>query len=52
MKTVVLRKDMLKPAVEIKSGLTMNDYIAFPYGKDVTEGKKCINVEGYDDMEY
>ena len=39
-------------AVEIKSGLTMNDYIAFPYGKDVTEGKKCINVEGYDDMEY
>ena len=38
-------------AVEIKSGLSMNDYIAFPYGKDVIEGKKCINVEGYADQE-
>ena len=37
-------------AVEIKSGLTMDDYITFPYGKDVEEGKKCINSEGYDDM--
>ena len=36
-------------AIEIKEGLSMDDYIAFPYGKDVTEGKKCINTEGYEE---
>lgn len=31
--------------VEVKSGLTMNDYIAFPYGPDVKEGVRAV-VEG------
>ncbi len=37
-------------AIEIKSGLSMDDSIAFPYGKDVTEGKKCIITENFDEM--
>ena len=45
-------KTVYNYAIEIKSGLSMEDYIAFPYGKDVAEGKKCINVEGYADMDY
>ncbi|MCR5147706.1 MAG: HlyD family efflux transporter periplasmic adaptor subunit [Eubacterium sp.] len=36
--------------IEIKSGIEMNDYICFPYGKDVAEGKKCINTESYEDV--
>ena len=39
--------DLKNPAlyVEVKSGLTMNDYIAFPYGPDVKEGVRAV-VEG------
>lgn len=32
-------------AMEIKSGLSMEDEIAFPYGKDVKEGAKTVSVE-------
>lgn len=32
-------------AMEIKSGLSMEDEIAFPYGKDVKEGAKTVTVE-------
>ncbi len=34
--------------VEVKSGLTMEDYIAFPYGPDVKEGVRVL-VEGTDE---
>lgn len=34
--------------VEIKSGLTMEDYVAFPYGPDVQEGVRAV-VEGTQD---
>lgn len=32
-------------SVEIKSGLTIDDYVAFPYGSDVEEGVRVV-VEG------
>ncbi len=35
-------------ATEIKSGLTINDYVAFPYGPDVAEGVRVV-VEGSGD---
>ena len=31
--------------VEIRGGLTMEDYIAFPYGKNVTEGARTVEAE-------
>ena len=37
-------------ALEIKSGLDGSEYICFPYGKDVAEGKKCVNSDSYEDM--
>lgn len=36
-------------AMEIKSGLSMEDEIAFPYGKDVKEGAKTVSVETLDE---
>ena len=27
--------------IVVKSGITANDFIAFPYGKDAVEGKVC-----------
>ncbi len=30
---------------EIKSGLTMDDYVAFPYGTNVAEGAKAVEAE-------
>ncbi|WP_322182216.1 biotin/lipoyl-binding protein [Neglectibacter caecimuris] len=35
-------------ALEIKSGLTIDDYIAFPYGPDVEEGVK-VRLQGSED---
>ena len=35
---VVTGRTVYGSAVEIKSGLTEEDMIAFPYGKDVVEG--------------
>lgn len=32
-------------AIEIKSGLTLEDYIAFPYGKTAKEGVKTVKEE-------
>lgn len=40
--TVVTGKMVYGAYLEIKSGLTQDDYIAFPYGKNVTEG---VNTE-------
>lgn len=34
-------------SVEIKSGLTIDDYVAFPYGADVKEGMRVV-LEGSD----
>lgn len=36
-------------AMEIKSGLSIEDEIAFPYGKDVKEGAKTVSVETLDE---
>ena len=33
---------------EVKDGLTINDYIAFPYGSDVREGTRVV-VQGTTD---
>ena len=30
--------------IEITSGLTMEDYIAFPYGKDIKEGADAVEA--------
>ncbi len=35
-------------SIEIKSGLTIDDYVAFPYGKDVEEGVRVV-VQGSED---
>ena len=36
--------------IEIKSGLSPNDYIAFPYLKDAVEDKKCVVSDNLDDI--
>ena len=36
--------------IEIKSGLSMEDEIAFPYLKDAVEGKKCVLSENLDEI--
>ena len=38
-------------SLEIKSGLTQDDYIAFPYGPDVKEGVRVL-LEGTDEPPY
>lgn len=38
--TVVTGKSIYNSYIEIKSGLTMDDYIAFPYGKNLKDGVK------------
>lgn len=38
--------------VEIKSGLSREDYIAFPYGKGVVEGAKTTRVDSLTAMSY
>ena len=35
---------------EIKSGLTVDDWIAFPYGKDVKENAETIESDNSDDF--
>ena len=37
-------------SVMIKSGLTEEDRIAFPYGKNVVEGAQTVDSDGYDSM--
>lgn len=44
---VVTGKTLYGSAIEIKSGLTEDDYIAFPYGKDVVEGATVIESMEY-----
>jgi multidrug efflux pump subunit AcrA (membrane-fusion protein) len=39
-RTVQVGKDLYGYYTQIRSGLTMDDYIAFPYGTDVTDGAK------------
>lgn len=41
-------KSLYGYSTEIKSGLTMDDYIAFPYGTDVKEGIRVV-VQGSED---
>ena len=36
--------------IEIKSGITMEDYVAFPYAKDAVEGVKTKQSSMYDMM--
>lgn len=36
--------------IEIKSGLSMEDEIAFPYLKDAVEGKKCVLSDNLDEI--
>ena len=42
-------KTVYGSVIEIKSGLDGSEYICFPYGKDVSEGKKCVNTDSYED---
>jgi len=44
---VVTGKTLYGSAIEIKSGLTEDDYIAFPYGKDVVEGATAVESMDY-----
>lgn len=46
---VVTGRTLYGSAIEIKSGLTMEDYIAFPYGKTAKEGVKTSRGDGEDD---
>lgn len=39
-RTVQTGRDLYGYYTEIRSGLTMDDYIAFPYGSDVTDGAR------------
>lgn len=39
-RTIQTGKDLYGSYTEIRGGLTMDDYIAFPYGNDVTDGAK------------
>lgn len=39
-RTVQTGRDLYGYYTEIRNGLTMDDYIAFPYGNDVTDGAK------------
>lgn len=41
-RTIQTGRDLYGSYTEIRSGLTMEDYIAFPYGKDVTNGAETI----------
>ncbi len=41
-------KSLYGYSLEIKSGLTMDDYIAFPYGSDVKEGVRVV-IQGSED---
>jgi len=38
--------------VQIKSGLSREDYIAFPYGKGVVEGARTTRVDALKAMDY
>ncbi|MBR1810339.1 MAG: biotin/lipoyl-binding protein [Clostridia bacterium] len=44
-RTVRLGKDLWGWSTQIKSGLSEDDYIAFPYGTDVVEGAKTVEAE-------
>ena len=35
---------------QIKAGLTLEDRIAFPYGKGVVEGAQTVEAESLDDL--
>ncbi len=43
-------KSLYGSSLEIKSGLTIDDYVAFPYGPDVKEGVRVLK-EGSEDTE-
>ncbi|MBQ2705281.1 MAG: biotin/lipoyl-binding protein [Agathobacter sp.] len=41
---IVTGKTVYGSAIEVKSGITDEDLIAFPYGKDVVEGAKAVEA--------
>ena len=47
---VQIGKTLYGEALEIKSGVTMEDYIAFPYGKGLKEGARCDLANGMEDL--
>ena len=45
---VRIGKSLWGEMLEVKSGLTMDDCLAFPYGNGAIEGIKCKKVESLD----
>ena len=37
-------RDLWGSYTQIRGGLTIDDYVAFPYGRDVTEGAKTVEA--------
>lgn len=50
--TVTTGQTFYNTVIEIKEGLTMEDCVAFPYGKDVKEGAKTVVSESDSDIVY
>ena len=44
--TVQTGKTLWDYYVEVKSGLSLADYVAFPYGKNVRDGVKAVTADG------
>ncbi|MGN0435503.1 MAG: HlyD family efflux transporter periplasmic adaptor subunit [Wujia sp.] len=49
---VTVGKTLWNSYMEIKSGVTMNDYLAFPYAQDAQEGVKTNRKSYYEAMYY
>lgn len=50
--TVVTGQTLYNTVIEIKDGLSVEDYVAFPYGNDVKEGAKTVISEDDADIVY
>lgn len=44
-RNVTVGKSLWGSYTEILSGLTADDYVAFPYGKNIVEGAKCVESD-------
>ncbi|MGI5888687.1 MAG: biotin/lipoyl-binding protein [Oscillospiraceae bacterium] len=51
-RTVTTGASLYGSYIEIKSGLSDTDCIAFPYGKDVVEGAKCVEDDSLESLYY
>ena len=49
---VAVGKTLSNTYLEIKGGITMDDYIAFPYAQDAQEGVKANRKSYYESMYY